>query len=111
MNEEAAKKAGKRWYWYLGLLLILQFFGIPLAIVKTFLYLIEGLPRHAVAQLANIFLDFGEWILVKVPQRIQENPFSGIGILIGEVLVLVIGIWLVRRKPRIRKEEKDVQIS
>jgi len=104
-----AKKGAKRWYWYLGLLLILQFFGIPLAVIKAFLDLIEGYPKHALVQIIDIFLNFAMWLTVTVPKRIGEDPLSGIGIFIGEVLVLVIGIWLVRRKPRTGKGEKDHQ--
>ncbi|MDD5127693.1 MAG: hypothetical protein PHR43_06345 [Dehalococcoidales bacterium] len=103
MSEEAAKKSGKRWYWYLGLILILQFFNIPMGILKAGLDLIEGYPKSALAQLANIFLDFGERYLVVFPTRISEDPFVGIGMLIGSFLPLVIGIWLIKKKPKARK--------
>lgn len=91
---------GKRWYWYLGLVMVLQFLGVPLAILKAMFHLVEGYWRSAVAQVVYIPLNLFEWIMITVPNRIAEDPPLGIGFLIGNVSILVVGIWLLYRGRR-----------
>ncbi|TSA58194.1 zinc ribbon domain-containing protein [bacterium] len=95
MMEKAGR--GIRWYWYLGLVMVLQFLGIPWAILKGLIYLVDGQWELAVVQVVGIPLNLLNWILVTVPNRIAENPPVGIGLLIGNISILVVGIWLLYR--------------
>ena len=93
-------KKTKRWYWYLGLAILLLWLGIPQAVFKSVLYLAESLPRHAVVELAYVPLNLAEWLVVTTPNRIAEDPATGIPLFIGNIAVLGIGIWLMCRKPK-----------
>jgi hypothetical protein len=93
-------KKPRKWYWWLGLAIVLFWLGIPQAVFKSVLYLAESLPRHAVVELANVPLNLAEWLFVTTPSRIAEAPVSGTFIFIGSIAVLGIGIWLMCRKPK-----------
>lgn len=84
----------------MGLVMVLQFLGVPWAILKGMFDLVEGHWRSAVVQVVYIPLNLFEWIIVTVPNRIAENPPVGIGLLIGNVSILVVGIWLLYRGRR-----------
>ena len=96
-------KKVKHWYWYLGLILILWFLGIPQAIFMGGIELVQGHPRSAVAELANVPLNFAEWLLITTPGRIARDPAIGIGLFLGNLTPLGVGIWLMCKKPK--KEE------
>lgn len=100
-------KNPRKWYWWLGLAIVLLWFGIPQAIFKSVLYLAEGLPRLAGVELAMIPINFFTWALVTTPRRIAQDPVSGVPMLIGSLALLGFGVWLMCRKPKSVQSKGD----
>jgi len=76
----------------LGWILIAQAFGFGIKILVGFMYLFDGLPRHFIAQLTYMFLDFFNLI-----------TYPPIGWL--RLVLFGVGIWLVIRKYGVKSED------
>ncbi len=100
MDSQKSNRKKKRWYWWTGLLILVFITGIPYALLKAFLFLVEGLPRHAVSVLLDVPLNWFETILVTIPEALSTNLAIGIGMVVGIVGIPVFCIWLMKKGSR-----------
>jgi len=85
----------RRWYWYLSLVAPIMLSGLPVAAFKSVGYLIEGLPKHAVAELAYVPINWVSWFSVTIPTRLEESLFIGILILLSTLAIPIVCILLM----------------
>jgi len=101
-SEDSKTVVVKRWYWYLGLIIVLLHLGILQAFFMGGLALLAGNPKLALVELISVPLELWDRLIFTIPIIIHD-PIVGMSLFIGNITIPGIGIWLMCRKPK--KEE------
>lgn len=59
--------------------------GVGGSVVKGFGDLVEARPKSAGVQLANVPVGMADWAFAEAPNRIAQDPYSGVALLIGNL--------------------------